>query len=300
MTTGQDYENIRELTEQFRKLISEQSGEPWEKVSAAIGYAVYNGKKTADEVFRKPDFHNALVNPDLRYKMKGRYIFFTITALILPFVLTMNAVMLVFTPTYLVHEYKSPDFPPDPYGFTLEERIEYGTESVNYITDFLHKYPDNYLAGLTMKDGKPLYNERETSHMLDVRIVFQNARAVMSAMIVFIIVTAILVSRKPDSLPGFLKSLICGSSLTLFLIVLVGIGILTGFDAFFEAFHHLFFTGDSWLFYADDSLIRLFPEKLWVDGFSLAAGLTALFALLILVISLTFVMKFKSSKSKFH
>ena len=115
--------------------------------------------------------------------MKGRYIFFTITALILPFVLTMNAVMLVFTPTYLVHEYKSPDFPPDPYGFTLEERIEYGTESVNYITDFLHKYADNYLAGLTMKDGKPLYNERETSHMLDVRIVFQNARAVMSAIV---------------------------------------------------------------------------------------------------------------------
>lgn len=55
VTTGQDYENIKELTEQFRKLISEQSGEPWEKVSAAIGYAVYDGKKTADEVFKKAD-----------------------------------------------------------------------------------------------------------------------------------------------------------------------------------------------------------------------------------------------------
>ena len=85
--------------------------------------------------------------------MKGRHIFFTITALCLPFVLLMNAIILIFTPAYLVHEYKRPDFPPDPYGFTLEERIEYGTESVNYITDFSQKYHDNYLAELKMKDG---------------------------------------------------------------------------------------------------------------------------------------------------
>ena len=131
--------------------------------------------------------------------------------------------------------------------------------------------------------------------MLDVRIVFRNCRALMSAMIVFIVITALLVSQKPSALPGFLKALTLGSSLTLFLIILVGIGILTGFDAFFEAFHHLFFTGDSWLFYADDSLIRLFPEKLWVDGFSLSAGLTALFAGIILAVSVIFLRKLEKT-----
>lgn len=230
--------------------------------------------------------------------MKGRHIFFTITALILPFVLLMNAIILIFTPAYLVYEYKRPDFPADPYGFTLEERIEYGTESVNYITDTTHKYPDDYLAGLKMKDGTPLYNEREVSHMYDVRVVFQNARAVLSFMIVFIIVTVLLVSRKPDALPGFLKSLAWGASLTLAIIVMVGIGILTGFDAFFEAFHHLFFTGDSWLFWETDSLIRLFPEPLWVHGFTLAAGLTALFALLILAVSIIFLRKIQKTKTR--
>ena len=228
--------------------------------------------------------------------MKGRHIFFTITALCLPFVLLMNAIILIFTPAYLVHEYKRPDFPPDPYGFTLEERIEYGTESVNYITDFSQKYPDNYLAGLKMKAGSLLYNERETSHMYDVRVVFRNARAVMSILIVFIIVTILLVSRKPETLPGFLKSLTCGSSLTLALIVMIGIGILTGFDAFFDAFHHLFFTGDSWLFWETDSLIRLFPEPLWVHGFTLAAVLTAIFAVGILLISIIFSGKISRKK----
>ena len=121
--------------------------------------------------------------------------------------------------------------------------------------------------------------------MRDVKEVFQNARAVMAMMIVFIILTGWLVSRKPDSLPGFLKALSLGSCLTLALMAVIGFGIMTGFDAFFEQFHHLFFTGDSWLFYADDSLIRLFPEKLWSDGFTLAAILTGILAVLILLVS---------------
>ena len=218
--------------------------------------------------------------------MKGRYIFFTITAIILPFVLLMNAVILVFTPNYLISQYKSPDFPPDPYGFTLEERIEYGTESVNYIIGSRSQYPDDYLAGLKMKDGTPLYNERELSHMYDVRVVYQTSRFVMALMIVFIIVTLLLVCKNPGSLPDFLKALKWGAGLTLGLILLAGIGILTGFDALFEAFHHLFFTGDSWLFWETDSLIRLFPEPLWVHGFMLTAILTAGFAVVLLVIAI--------------
>lgn len=219
--------------------------------------------------------------------MKGRYLFFAIVIIILPFILTMNSVMLVFTPSYLVSEYKSASFPADPYGFTLEDRIEYGTDSVNYITDTFNKYPDEFLAGLKMKNGSPLYNERELSHMKDVKVVFQNCRTVMSAGIVFIILTCWLVSKKPDALLGFLQALRMGSSLTILLILLVLAGIIVGFDAFFEAFHHLFFTGDSWLFFADDSLIRLFPEPLWVHGFTLAAILTAVFAAVIFLITWT-------------
>lgn len=217
--------------------------------------------------------------------MKGRHIFFTIIAIILPFVLLMNAIICVFTPQFLISQYRSADFPPDPFGFTLEERIKYGTESVNYITDYRHQYADDYLAGLKKEDGTLLYNEREVSHMYDVRVLFQNARFAMALMIVFIIITMLLVSKRPNSLPGFLKSLSIGASITLFLILLVGIGILTGFDAFFEAFHHLFFTGDSWLFWENDSLIRLFPEPLWIHGFTLVAILTAAFAIVILLIT---------------
>ncbi len=217
--------------------------------------------------------------------MKGRYIFFAILTIILPFVMVMSGVIMVFTPEFLQFEYRDAAFPEDPFGFTMDERIEYGTESVNYIIDPLFKYPGDYLAGLKKEDGSPLYNERELSHMQDVKMVFQTARAVMAGMIVFIILTGWLVSKRPDALPGFLRALTVGSGLTLALIALAGVGIMTGFDAFFDSFHHLFFKGDSWLFYADDSLIRLFPEKLWSDGFALAALLTAILAALILLVS---------------
>lgn len=230
--------------------------------------------------------------------MKGRHIFFAIVTIILPFVILMNGVILVFTENFLTYEYKTPDFPADPYGFTLEERIEYGTESVNYITNVLNKMPETYLADLKMKDGAPLYNEREVSHMADVKNVFQGCRALMGMMVIFIILTGWLVTRRPDSFPGFLRALAWGSSLTLLILILVGIGIYTGFDALFEGFHHLFFTGDSWLFYESDSLIRLFPEPLWINGFALAALLSGMLAFGILLLSLIGLKKVRSSRKK--
>ena len=50
-----DYDNIENLDKKFKQAISETKGEPWEKVSAAIGYALYTDEHSADEVFRKAD-----------------------------------------------------------------------------------------------------------------------------------------------------------------------------------------------------------------------------------------------------
>ena len=56
------------------------------------------------------------------------------------------------------------------------------------------------------------------------------------------------------------------------LIVVIGIAIDPNvFWNFFAGFHHLFFTGDSWLFLFSDTLIRLFPIRFWQDAFLFAA-----------------------------
>jgi integral membrane protein (TIGR01906 family) len=50
-------------------------------------------------------------------------------------------------------------------------------------------------------------------------------------------------------------------------IITVLIGVVLNFDQLFTAFHTVFFEGDTWLFYPDDSLIRLFPTPFWVNVF---------------------------------
>lgn len=221
-------------------------------------------------------------------QFRARGIFFTILAVILPYILLMNSVLLVFTKGFLEHEYRLSDFPKDPYGFTLEERIEYGNASVDYITSFeADEAADAKFASLRMKDGAPLFNERELSHMKDVRIVFKNARAVLSVMVLYVLFVILLVCRNIDAVPGLCNALLWGGGLSLGMLGLILALILLGFDSFFTTFHSIFFSSGTWLFWESDSLIRLFPEKLWVDGFTLTGGLAVLFSVLIIVIALT-------------
>jgi uncharacterized membrane protein len=73
---------------------------------------------------------------------------------------------------------------------------------------------------------------------------------------------------------AYRQGLVRGGWLMVGLAVIIGavavIGIAVNpdiFFSFFTDFHHLFFTGDSWLFLYSDTLIRLFPIRFWQDAF---------------------------------
>ena len=54
---NEDYENVEELVRKFNTAIEETDGEPWEKVSAAIGYAVFDPAidDCVENVFNRAD-----------------------------------------------------------------------------------------------------------------------------------------------------------------------------------------------------------------------------------------------------
>ena len=52
---GSDYENTEELVKKFHAAVKTSAGQPWERVNAAIGYALYDGEDSVEEVFRKAD-----------------------------------------------------------------------------------------------------------------------------------------------------------------------------------------------------------------------------------------------------
>jgi integral membrane protein (TIGR01906 family) len=183
--------------------------------------------------------------------------------LIVPFFLIMTAIRLLFTPMFLQVEYRMPGFPPDIYGFTLEDRLYWSQISVDYL---LNDAGIEFLAERQLDDGSPLYNQRELDHMLDVKILVQQMLVAWRVLFVLLVGLGIWAWRG-RWMPAFMQALGRGGWLTISLIALILLGVAVSFRALFTGFHLIFFEGDTWLFYYSDTLIRLFPMRFWQDGF---------------------------------
>jgi integral membrane protein (TIGR01906 family) len=195
--------------------------------------------------------------------------------ILVPVFLLMTSIRILITPLYPQVEYQMPGFPADPFGFSAQERLAYARVSVEYL---LNAQPISFLADLKMKDGTPLYNDRELSHMLDVKNLVQ---AMIKAwfLILVILLFLWLIAWRTRWLGEFFSAVRFGGWATMGLIGLIILSTFLNFDALFTDFHRIFFTGDTWLFYTSDSLIRLFPERFWSDAFLYIGVLTILFSL---------------------
>jgi integral membrane protein (TIGR01906 family) len=214
-----------------------------------------------------------------------------IIALILPVVIVLSVVKLVINPWYLVFEYHTPGFPADPYGFSLQDRLNYGKIAVRYL---INSADISFLGDLRFTSGEQapdascqfmsdcthLYNDRELEHMLDVKNVVKGATVVLEIGYTLLIVLAVWAWRgKWASI--YLKGLERGGILVLIFIGLIILSVLTVFDYLFVIFHEIFFRAGTWTFLYSDTLIRLFPERFWQDTFLMVGGLSAGLGLLI-------------------
>jgi integral membrane protein (TIGR01906 family) len=213
-------------------------------------------------------------------EMKLSRIASIIIAIIVPFFLLLGAVRVMFNPAFLGIEYRAPGFPPDQYGFNLQDRLKWGNISLDYL---FNDQGISFLADQRLDANTSLYNERELSHMLDVKNLIQKMYRIWYVVIAFLVVCGLLAWRG-KWLKDFWIGISNGGFFTLALLLGAFLGIFLNFDWLFTQFHHLFFTGDTWLFLYSDTLIRLFPMRLWQDAFIGAGGLTALCAILCLVL----------------
>jgi integral membrane protein (TIGR01906 family) len=192
-----------------------------------------------------------------------------LVSLATPFALIGLALRILLTPLYYTIEYNMPYFPADEYGFTKEDRLKWAEPSVDYL---VNSADISYLGDLKFDDGTPIYDERELSHMHDVKNVVQGSLKAWYVSLAVLILLAILAQRS-GWMPIYLDGLRRGGwwmiSLAAILGFIAGAGILLNPDIFwnfFAWFHSLFFEGDSWLFYYSDTLIRLFPIRFWQDA----------------------------------
>ena len=184
-------------------------------------------------------------------------------ALTLPFMLIMLSIRILFTPLFLNIEYKMPGFPVDTFGFSTEDRLIWGKASMQYL---FNTEGSQLLEDLRYEDGTSIYNQRELSHMVDVKILLQTALKIFYALGgLYLFIIGLVYNRK--WIKTFWLALSNGGWLTIGIIALILSSIAISFDALFTTFHKIFFTGDTWLFYYSDTLIRLFPMRLWRDAF---------------------------------
>lgn len=191
---------------------------------------------------------------------------------LLPVALTFLGVRLLLTHTFPEIEYRTPGFPTDEYGFTLQDRLQWSGISIDYL---LNDADISFLSDLTFPDGAPLFNGRELSHMQDVKNVVQPVLWVGYG-VWFLVLGLGLWARFGGWWPEYLRGIWCGGWLTVGLVAVIGILAGISFWQFFTVFHELFFTGDSWLFLYSDTLIRLFPMRFWQDAFLFAGALDVL------------------------
>jgi len=189
--------------------------------------------------------------------------------ILVPFALVGVGVRVLLTPAFLQFEYRLPNFPADEYGFTAADRLHWGTYGITYLTN---DADISYLGSLKFADGTPVFNSRELGHMHDVKLVTQRLLRIWWEIlgVIFLFGALAWLAR---AWPAFLAGLRGGGRLTLLLAVVLGaIGTVGGagsgdiFWQFFANFHHLFFSGNSWIFSFSDTLIRLYPIRFWEDA----------------------------------
>lgn len=216
-----------------------------------------------------------------------------LVTLLVPVALILAAVRAVLTPWFLEFEYRTPNFPADPYGFhlpahlepfSMQDRLYYANIARVYLLNdadisFLGdlRFPEGQetppLSCQFMDDCTRLFNDRELEHMIDVKLVTQGALRVWYLSVAALLGLG-LWAWYGGWLEDYRRGLRRGGWLTVILLGLVLLLVVAAFGIFFVFFHEVFFDPGTWTFWPSDTLIRLFPERFWRDIFLTVALLT--------------------------
>lgn len=179
----------------------------------------------------------------------------------LPIALLVLPLYPLVTPGYVRWHYQQASFPPSD-RFAYAERIRLSDTIVNYLRG---KASREQMASMRTDGGDVAMRAEEVQHIADVKYIvdgFYLAQLIAS-------VVAILAAVGLGVVMGWShvsRALRTGVVATGAIILLVVVTSFINFDVFFDRFHRIFFTGNSWLFYYEDTLIQLYPEPLWTSA----------------------------------
>lgn len=131
-------------------------------------------------------------------------------------------------------------------------------------------------------DGASVLNDRERSHMRDVRGVFMGFFALA---IVASVSALVIAARRRGEDRALTWRAVQGGALGLIASLIVG-GVIAffAFDALFETFHRIFFSSGSYAFDpTTDRLVQLFPFQFWNET-AIAVGVVSIVIALVVAL----------------
>lgn len=199
-----------------------------------------------------------------------RFSYIAMIALLVPVALLFLGVRILLSSAFLELEYRMPGFPDDNYGFSLEDRLKWSKLAVKYLVNDSNL---DFLGDQIFLDGSALYNDRELSHMLDVKKVVKPVLSI--GYISWILLMGFwFIAFRNNWKFEYQKGLRIGGMIMIGLLGGIGLFAVVSFWNFFTIFHGFFFEGDSWIFLYSDTLIRLFPLRFWQDAFLMVGIIT--------------------------
>ncbi len=196
-------------------------------------------------------------------------------ALPLPIFLILTASRFMVGDWYPRFEYNRSGFPPDRYGWSLQQRLELALPSIHFLNS---PAPAGQTIGMLAAQRKPetggsLFTDDELNHMVDVKRLIDKLWRVQEGAGILILGALVALLWRPSTRRSAYLAIMAGGILTTLCLLVLGVFVLAGFDTFFVQFHEIFFPQGNWTFDYTDSLIRLFPEAFWSDaGTLITAG----------------------------
>jgi integral membrane protein (TIGR01906 family) len=135
-----------------------------------------------------------------------------------------------------------------------------------------------------IKNGQlfTLFNEREVSHLVDVKALFHFMYQCLLWSFIYAIVYLGLTLFLWKDRKLLAAGLLWGSGLSILLMIILGLLAVTDFQWLFWQFHLLSFTNDLWLLDPrTDYLIMLFPEGFWFDAAIICSAFKVFLALIL-------------------
>ena len=128
--------------------------------------------------------------------------------------------------------------------------------------------------------GAPVLNDRERSHMRDVRGVFAGFFALV-ALAAVVLVVAARRAKGTEARRAMWRAVSGGTRGLAIGIAIVGAIAVLAFDAAFEVFHRLFFSSGNYTFDpTTDRLFQIFPGRFWSETSTVVAIVALVVALL--------------------